>query len=231
VALFIRILILVGQLKKSQWILATCIFLTLMGLGTWQLYRLQWKQGLMDAQHQAFNQDPVPVDEVLKKPAAYTWRQVVTEGEWDSTTYFVIGRTHGSKAGYHAVQSMKLKKDGQKVIVNRGWTPHKSIAAAAGAARIEGVVRPIEQRAWWHPTHRLMNRELGYIDAEVIQADSRFYIAQTDTHLAPVGLPILHNPHLGYAITWFLLAICWLNMVGWYWWKYGRFVKVKKKRK
>jgi surfeit locus 1 family protein len=230
VALFIRLFILVGQLKKSQWILAACIFLTLVGLGSWQVYRLQWKQNLIDAQQHILNQPPVDTHQILHNPAAYTWRQVITEGEWESTTYFVIGRTHAGKAGYHAVQAMRLKKNGHKVLVNRGWTPHKNVASATGKACIHGIVRPIEPVCWWHPTHRPVQCELGHVDPVIVAADTRFYIAQTDTHLAPVGMPVLNNPHLGYAVTWFLLAIIWLNMAGWYWWKHGRFVKVKKRR-
>lgn len=202
-----------------------------MGLGVWQLYRLQWKQGLIDAQQQAFHQSPVSAHEVMQNPNAYTWRQVITQGEWESTSYFVIGRTHAGKAGYHAVQAMRLTNNGQKVLVNRGWTPHKNITSATGRARIQGIVRPVEKVCWWHPTHRPAQHELGYIDPQIVEADTRFYIAQTDTHLAPVGLLTLNNPHFGYALTWFVLAIIWLNVVVGYWWKYRQNPKRPKRKR
>ena len=198
-----------------------------MGLGTWQLYRLQWKSELMHMQQQAFEKDPVHIHQVIKNPGAYTWRQTVTEGEWESTTYFVIGRTHMGKAGYHALQAMRVKGQQQHVLINRGWVPHKDVTPAMGSASIQGVVRMIEEPRWWTPAHRLPQKELGYIDPEIIETDTRFYIAQTDTQLAPASLPILHNPHLEYAITWFLMGMIWLSMVGLYWWKYGRFIKVR----
>lgn len=218
-------------MKKQQWILAICIFLTLMSLGTWQLYRLQWKEHLIECQNEACQQPPVCVNDICQNPQAYAWRQIVTEGEWESTTYFIIGRTHAGKPGYHAVQALKVNDTGEKVIVNRGWTPHKNVTPAKGKVKVHGIVRPVEEPAWWHPTHRLQEHELGYVDPVVIQANERFYITQTDTQLAAVDIPTLNNPHLGYAITWFLLAVIWLNMVGWYWWKYHRNSTTFSKRK
>lgn len=121
----------VARSKLIKFILALCVFsvfASLIGLGTWQLKRLQWKLDLIQRVTQRVHAPPVPT------PNAYKWskinarddeyRHVSVSGKYlyDLTTQVQAVSKLGS--GFWVMTPLK-SIDGSIVLINRGFIPSK----------------------------------------------------------------------------------------------------------
>lgn len=203
------------------------MFLTMIGLGIWQLQRLQWKEALI-AQRAAGISAPavtVPVDPEAAR--SLDFRHVVAQGEFLNDHELFLGSTNeGGESGYHVLTPLRLK-DGSLILVDRGWIsgtlkdPAKRAAGQiAGAVTVEGLLRlpPAGRPSWFVPDNRCDVNYWFYVDLPAMaacQKVDRLLPYYMDAGPAPnrggwpkggqsrVALP---NDHLQYALTWFSLA-------------------------
>ena len=199
----------------------------LLGLGTWQLERKTWKEGLIATLERRLNEAPV----ALPPPAEWA---AITPDRWEFTRVRVgvqflkqsdaLVYTGGStirddvKAPGYFVFSPALGPEGRQVVVNRGYVPARAYPAASGVIEIVGTVRFPEQPSWFIGAHdaagdiwtvrdsTLMAKVKGWSEV------APFYIEQESPvpagglpHPAPLKVK-LRNEHLQYAITWYGLA-------------------------
>ncbi|MEO1102649.1 MAG: SURF1 family protein [Pseudomonadota bacterium] len=132
-------------------------FAILIGLGTWQLQRLAWKEGLIEAATQRPLATPVPAPGPEAWPTfdieEWNYRRVLltgTFGEDEAHTWIVLSDPKGplSGPGYFVVAPFTTS-EGWSVLVNRGFVPEdqKAQSARAGSAppsgevTIEGLIR------------------------------------------------------------------------------------------
>jgi len=112
------------------------------------------------------------------------------------------------------------------VMVNRGFVPEANKDAAtraagqiAGPAEITGVLRWPEARHWFSPADDALHNlwftrdPFSIADVKSIRSVAPFYVEQ-ESPVPPGGLPQpgklvvkLPNNHLGYAVTWYGLAL------------------------
>lgn len=143
------------------------------GLGTWQIYRLQWKTGLIK-ELETRTTDPVRnipenIDELRSKDLEY--RRVRLCGKFDhAEEIHVLPRSlnegpHGGgglgkkpKSGAHIITPFEITESGKRILVNRGWVPKEWIKAdkrqegqVKGTVELVGFVRQGEKRQPFQP--------------------------------------------------------------------------------
>ena len=202
-------------------VIATAI---LIGLGVWQLQRLQWKLALIAEVNGHMSAPPLPLSEALKDSAdAMQYRRVALEGRFDNAKEaYVFTTAAGGEAVYHVLTPF-LTDDGHNLLVDRGFVPKEKLNPATrtptdGATRLVGVWRMPDAPGTFTPApdiaHRIWySRDLkGIAEADHIQLAAPVVI-EADATPNPGGWPkggqtvvSFRNEHLSYAVTWFGLA-------------------------
>ncbi len=212
----------------------------LIGLGVWQLKRLEWKQGLI-AQIEARTKGP-PI--TLKDAVALA-------GQGRDPSYYrvrVDGRFHHAKerylyavsegrVGWHVITPLETE-DGDIVLVDRGFVPDELKDPSARApgqvenvVTVTGIARSPETQTLFTPdnepkVNRWFWRDLAGMARSMFPAgtiDVAPFFLEADKSKVPGFWPEggqtrleIPNNHLQYAITWFLLGACLLIVYGLY---------------
>jgi surfeit locus 1 family protein len=197
------------------------MLLVLIGLGTWQVYRLHWKEDILAQITAAEAAPPVPLS---PHPAPFAKVSVTGHFRYDLAAQYgvevrdtVAGPTIGS------YQIVPLQRDSAPtVLVNRGWVPEKRVMPLddpSGQVKVTGYVRPADRPTWFTPANEPATRRFFVLDPDVIaQAlnlrDVLPFVlvalgpGPVNTYPAPAyHLPRPQNNHLSYAITWYGLAV------------------------
>jgi surfeit locus 1 family protein len=205
--------------------------LLLLGLGTWQVQRLHWKEGLIAERNAALAATPVPLPKTLDEARALEFHPVRAEGEFlnDHELYLNAQSLKGA-AGFHIVTPFRLS-DGTIVFIDRGFVPTDRQAPAtreageiAGPTAVTGLLRLPEPPGWFTPANEPAKNSWFSVDlpamaqatgigAAGVGSARPFYI-DADKTPVPGGWPQggqtitdLPNNHLQYAITWYALAV------------------------
>lgn len=202
-------------------VIATAI---LIGLGVWQLQRLQWKLALIAEVNGHMSAPPLPLSEALKDSAdAMQYRRVALEGRFNNAREaYVFTTAAGGEAVYHVLTPF-LTDDGHNFLVDRGYVSKEKLDPATrtpieGATQLVGVWRVPDAPGTFTPApdiaHRIWySRDLkGIAAADHIQLTAPVVI-EADATPNPGGWPkggqtvvSFRNEHLSYAVTWFGLA-------------------------
>jgi surfeit locus 1 family protein len=207
----------------------------LVSLGTWQVERKAWKEGLIDTITRRLSAAPAAL------PAPETWpRLIADETEYRRVAFsaeflndaealvYTSGsafRSDVSGPGYWVFTPARLA-DGTVVVVNRGFVPEarrdpatRAPGQVSGMVNVVGVTRWPEARGTFTPNDD-PGRNIFFVRDPAAMAAAKgwgavapFYVEQ-EAPPAPGGLPQvgriepkLPNNHLGYAITWYGLAL------------------------
>jgi surfeit locus 1 family protein len=201
--------------------MATVMLAVLLGLGTWQVARLHWKQGVLAqvARAEAGPAMPLPAE-----PEPYTKVQVTGHLRDDLSASYgaeVRDTPAGTQLGAYLIEPLE-RDDGDAILVDRGWVPDKRprpIARPEGDVMLEGYVRPSDTPGLFSATDNPAARQFYTLDAPAIGAalGLRQVAPFILVVLGPVPperypdparhLPRPPNNHLSYAITWYGLAI------------------------
>lgn len=204
-------------------LITAAAFVLLVGLGLWQLQRLEWKQSILTDISTA--QDRAPLRALPDDITKLDYQRVELTGLLDRAAALKLGlRTYQGKSGYHWVVPMIVAADtpgqGHVVLVNLGWVPQDYVPPDNASSNIEtitGVLRAPQQPGWMAPTNPATGPVIHWIDLSSIsdRLDTPIYpyVLEADKSgdNPPIGgqaLASLPNNHLQYAITWFVLAGC-----------------------
>ena len=198
----------------------------LLGLGTWQVQRLHWKEGLIAERNAALNAAPVPLPRTLDEARALEFHPVRAQGEFLNDRELDLNAQAKSGApGFHIVTPFRLA-DGRILLVDRGFVPTDRRAPATreageigGATSVTGLLRLPEPPGWFTPANEPNKNSWFSIDipamakAAGVGSALPFYVDAGKTP-NPGGWPQggqtitdLPNNHLQYAITWYALAL------------------------
>jgi surfeit locus 1 family protein len=208
-------------------VIATAI---LIGLGVWQLQRLQWKLALIAEVNGHMTAPPLTLSEALKDSAdAMQYRRVALEGHFDNAKEaYVFTTAAGGEAVYHVLTPF-LTDDGHSLLVDRGYVPKEKLDPATrtsveGATRLVGVWRVPDAPGTFTPAPDTAHRIWYSRDLKGIAAADRIQLAasvviEADATPNPGGWPkggqtvvSFRNEHLSYAVTWFGLAASLLGV-------------------
>jgi surfeit locus 1 family protein len=203
----------------------------LLGLGSWQVDRLFWKQNLIDSRQEQARMAPiaVPTDTTLDPGMAF--RAAYAEGHYlNDQEKYLMARTRRGNVGFQLITPLE-QEDGRIILVNRGWVPQdyrepetRPESLIEGPVRVSGVLRLPREKHWAQPENDAIKNQWFYVDVDHMAEDtgaqlaSPYYLELDDTPI-PGGLPIggqakveLPNNHLQYAITWYSLALTLIVM-------------------
>lgn len=206
---------------------ATMIALAvLLGLGTWQVERLQWKRSLIAERQAQLAAPPQTLPAASDKWGEWEFRPAVVEGVFrhDLEQLFGVAAIDG-QLGHHALTPL-IRPDGRAVLVDRGWVPADRAHPAArregqvpGVVRVSGIARyrGDDRPGWFTPNNQPKERLWYWYDLAALERALGLkllpVVLEADAAPNPGGLPIggqtrieLTNNHLQYAITWYGLA-------------------------
>jgi surfeit locus 1 family protein len=201
--------------------------LLMLGLGVWQLYRLQWKEALIAERIERTTAAAIALPGPDVDVSNLEYRHVVATGEFlhDQET-FLGARSLNGNAGYHLVTPLKLD-DGRVLLIDRGWIPlerkspdKRALGEVPGQVTVDGVIRLKGTQNWLVPDNRPDLNFFFWADLAGIaqlkglsNVETRYFV-EAGPAKNPGGFPIggqtridLPNDHLQYAITWFCLAV------------------------
>jgi surfeit locus 1 family protein len=220
-----------GLIAPAIAAVVVCAILT--GLGIWQVRRLAWKEGLIAAVTERMTAPPIaaPAPDAWPKLdfAALEYQPVTVTGRFDNAheAYVIYSLTSpkGPLGGVGYEVMTPLTTDaGWTVYVNRGFVPAAKRDPATrpegqieGDTPVTGLLRRPADRAWFMPGDNPVKNEWFSRDPALFAASANLgkvapYII--DAAPNPAGIPQggetivdFPNNHLGYAITWFGLAL------------------------
>ena len=191
----------------------------LLVLGTWQVQRLHWKTELLARIAEA---EAAPAAPLAEPPAPFA--KVRVTGRFDHAREATLAlEVRGPVLGTHLLTPL-LRDGAPPVLVTRGWIPIERagrLARPGGGGTIEAWVHPGDRPGMFSATDDAAGRRFYTFDPPAIGA--ALGLPQVASYglvaLGPAGalpdpartLPRPSNNHLGYAITWYGLA---LSLVG-----------------
>lgn len=219
----------------------------LIALGSWQLYRMQWKAELIAEFEARAQATPQSIAEIsADNPLRY--QRVRVEGTWlHQHEVQLIGRTFEGTAGYHVITPILLD-DGRMLLINRGWVSQKyrmpdsrPSTLVSDKVAFEGIIRLPAQKGYFVPENDLEKNDWftlniadiahhRTLDDNLITTFTVDALRNGETNRLPIGAAVdiaIPNNHWQYAITWYGLA---LGLIGVYiaWHRSaGRFGRVK----
>jgi surfeit locus 1 family protein len=204
------------------------MLLVLIGLGTWQVYRLHWKEGMLA---QIATAEAAPAVSLTGEPAPYTKVSVTGHFRFDRAAEFgaeVRDTRAGPTMGVY--QIVPLERPGAPtILVDRGWIPKTReipLKDPTGEVTVTGYVRPRETQHWYSPADDVSARQFFTLDPVTIASAMGLPQVLTFTlvalgpstaeaYPAPAQhLPRPPNNHLSYVITWYGLAVALVAIFG-----------------
>ena len=186
-------------------------------LGTWQLYRLQWKTALISEITFGLDSTPVKYSNTIKK----NYQRVVSEGKFNfEDQIYLYSLNESGKPGYDVITPYKTLKN-ENVLVNRGWINKNlkgnlEINLKENEVKITGLLREIYKANIFKPKNDLKNNIWFTLDANDLkeltgkQFSNYMIFLEKPKNKVPIPKKIsidVPNNHLKYAITWYSIAI------------------------
>ena len=233
------------RLGPVAWVLVLAVFAILLGLGTWQVQRLAWKEALLATIDERTHAETVPLADVLADPrsiADQEYRRVTFAGTFEHAFERHFFATFEGASGFYVYTPLKLNS-GDHVFVNRGFVPYDRKDASTrlegqgqGRSTVTGLLRsgltekpsaivpdndPAKNIFYWKDI-RAMRETSGLPEREPVLG----FFVDADATANPGGLPQggvtiidLPNNHLQYAVTWYGLAAALVAVFGAMWWR------------
>lgn len=203
----------------------------LVTLGTWQVERLHWKEGLLADIAERRATAPVPLSDIEAMAAKGTdieYREVTASGVYDNSRERHFFATWRGQTGFYVYTPLQLA-DGRFLFVNRGFVPYdnkepemRMQGQLTGEQTVTGLARArlSDKPSWVVPDNDVAKNIFYWKDLDVMASSTGldkttvvpFFIDADDTP-NPKGMPIggvtevnLPNNHLQYAFTWYGLA-------------------------
>ena len=206
-------------------------FVVLVGLGTWQLERMDWKAELIAFREAQLAAPPVALPNAgadgaitEDEAAALAFRRVTVSGVFLHDREIFFFATRQGSAGFHVITPLR-RTGGGVVLVDRGWVPAGARPAwlraegqLEGLVTVEGLIRSSPRRGRFTPDNDPARNTWFWFDfaamADHAGVTAPAFVVEAGPAANPGGLPIgrelavtLRNEHLTYAITWYCLAL------------------------
>ena len=185
-------------------------------LGTWQLYRLQWKLELINEIKDGLNSKPIN----FSKKNIKNYQKVKFNGIFDfSKQIYLYSLNDNGAPGYDVLTPITTNAN-EILLINRGWINksnknNKKINFTQNSS-LEGIIKKItkpnpfkpendlKKNIWYSLNLRDLEKYTGYNlnNFILILQNNQNQLIKTKTVSAD-----LPNNHLKYAITWYSVAI------------------------
>ena len=205
-------------MKKSlSFTIFVIFFITLFcSLGTWQLYRLQWKQALISEIKQGLDSTPVEYSKLISQ----NYQRVALKGKYFfKDQIYLYSLNEKGQPGFDVITPFETLS-GENVLINRGWIKKelkntKEINLVKNNLVLgflkknikKNIFKPdnsIEENIWFSINIEDLKKSTGKDFNDFI-----VYLENIDVKIpAPKKISVdVPNNHLKYAITWYSIAI------------------------
>jgi len=190
------------------------IIIVLISLGSWQLYRLNWKLNLIKQIEDSLKNNPVELAEVEEK----NFLRIKTSGKIDfDKQIYLYNLNESGKPGFEVVNPILI--DNENYLINRGWIPFdqkgKSEINFIDEDEIIGTLKFQSKASAFKPENDIEKNYWFTLDRDDVfkytgKNFSNFIIYLNGDYKIPKPKVItanISNNHKKYAITWFSMAI------------------------
>ena len=191
-------------------------FITLFcSLGTWQIYRLQWKQDLIYQIKQGLKSKPIQYTKNIKK----NYQRVSLSGEYIfGEQIYLYSLNEKGNPGFDVLTPFETKNK-EYVLINRGWIKKEfknDSKINTISNNINGLLRKANKKNLFTPDNDLKKNiwfSLNLDDVEEVTGKgfNEFIVYLEDQNIIipkPKKITVdLPNNHLKYAITWYSISI------------------------
>ena len=190
------------------------IILTLLSLGFWQIYRLNWKLDLIEQIENSLKNDPVELFNIEKK----NYLRIKTSGDIDfDKQIYLYNLNDAGKPGFEVINPIKIGDE--NYLVNRGWIPFEKKDLPeinlVDQNQIVGTLMLQTKASTFKPENDIEKNYWFTLDREDIlkftgRNFSEYVIYLNGDYKIPKPRVItakISNNHKKYAITWFSMAI------------------------
>jgi surfeit locus 1 family protein len=210
------------------------MLLVLLGLGSWQVKRLFWKQALLAQIAQAEAAEPIPLAKVEAQGTPSPFMKISVTGTFLPSETALYGAevrdvASGPAMGAQLIEPIR-EVNGELILVDRGWVPLSRtgpLDQPTGGVTVSGYVRFGDSQHWFSAADDPSARQFFTLDPRAIgaaigQPDVRPFVLVALGAGSGAGAIVQHwpdpvqhlprppNNHLSYAITWYGLAIALL---------------------
>ena len=185
-------------------------------LGTWQIYRLQWKVDLINEINNGLNSEPVFYSNTNIK----NYQKVKFSGIFDfEKQIYLYSLNKKGKPGYDIITPLKINSN-EILLINRGWIQkdqkgNRDINKVESNS-YEGILKKITKPNPFKPDNDIENNiwySLKLTDLEDFTgyklSNFVLFLQNNQNNLVEnkIVSPDLPNNHLKYALTWYSVAL------------------------
>lgn len=205
----------------------------LVGLGVWQLQRLEWKTAIIAKIDAKIAAEPIELPEkVSTKDDIYL--PVTVRGHLLGGEALVLTGLNQAGAGYRLIAAFEVADTARKIMVDLGFVAEddRSFVRPTGQITIAGNLNWPAEKDSFTPEPDLLRKIWFGRDVErmanVLGTEQVMVVARSIDPAIPAIMPLpvdtssIPNDHRNYAITWFSLAFVWLGMTGLLLWRIRR---------
>ena len=196
------------------------IIILLFSLGTWQLYRLQWKENIIRKIELSSKLPPTSLDinnmEEFKK--------IKIKGNLLLKNYFLYQLNEKGNYGFNLISVLQTDNS-NFFLVKRGWLPkiekkyeENYPLEIVSNVEIEGVLHLVKPKRNFVPENNDKEKFFYYLDINQLSKSlniklAPYLIEQSSSDKYFINLKNtsrinITNNHLQYAITWYVLGFC-----------------------
>ena len=190
------------------------IILVLITLGSWQLYRLDWKLNLISEINNSLKNDPVDLSKSNKK----NYLRITTSGTVDfDKQIYLYNLNDSGKPGFEVINPILIGNE--NYLINRGWIPFdkkdKAEINVLDTNSIIGTLKTQSKANSFKPNNDINENYWFTLNRDDIfsytgKKFSKYIIYINGDYKMPEPKVItanISNNHKKYAITWFSMAI------------------------
>ena len=215
-------------LRPNFWstLFALAGLVVLLSLGTWQLQRLNWKDGVLERLESRMTAAAVVMPDEPIDLELFEFRRVFVMGEFDhDREIYLLNRVVNGVVGGDIITPLHRQGIGTHILVDRGWVPQslrdpttRRESQVSGVVTVEAIVRVRPEKNLFAPDNIPARNEWYFIDPAAmaesagIDAPGAYFLMAVEDK-SEAGYPLgrgdklsPRNDHLGYAITWYALA-------------------------
>jgi len=190
------------------------IILVLLSLGSWQLYRLNWKLNLISEIENSLKNDPVELSKSDKK----NYLRIKTSGQIDfDKQIYLYNLNKSGKPGFEVINPILIGNE--NYLINRGWISFdqkdQSEINFVNEDKIIGTLKLQTKASTFKPENDIEKNYWFTLNRDDVfkytgKNFSNFIIYLNGDYKTPEPKMItanISNNHKKYAITWFSMAI------------------------
>ena len=192
----------------------------LVGLGLWQLERLQQKERVLSTIEQRMNEDMIIFPDDITDISRFDYANGAVRGRFDfDHEFFIRPRRFEGQNGYHVLTPFE-RLNGDWLLVNRGFVADDDVdymrRPSGRAIILNGVLHVPDDRNRFTPANTAGDPYVYATDIDFIEKESglRFssplvLYATESLDGPPIGGQLrmdIPNDHLEYAFFWFTMA-------------------------